>query len=150
MHVISLTPPGGRERSFAGVIKLHAILIRASTSSKCSKTLKIFRNTDDLDFSAATDTSPVQTLVVSQTNDLQELAVKRPLFGNTYSLTLFFEDNYGDDVSEIFWIGFKGEFAELNREPVEVLYEKAANPKDHELVAGIGERGVLPGGRHGM
>jgi len=81
---------------------------------------------------------------------VQEIPVKRALFGNTYNLSLFVEDNYGEDVTEIFWVGFKGEFTELNREPFEVLYEKAANPKDHEMVAGIGERGALPGGRHGM
>lgn len=47
-------------------------------------------------------------------------------------------------------MGFKGEFTELSREPVEFLYEKAANPKDHELVAGIGDRGAVGGGMHGM
>ena len=65
-------------------------------------------------------------------------------------MTLFLEDNYGDDVTRLYWIGFKGEFTELNREPFEALYEKAANPKDHELVAGIGERGAMSRGRHGM
>ena len=139
-----------QKHSFAGVVKLHAVLIRSSTSATSPRTLKIYRNQEDLDFSAATDTSPTQELAVSQTNEVQEIPVKRSLFGNTYSLTLFFEDNYGDDISEIFWLGFKGEFAQLNREPFEVLYEKAANPKDHEMVAGIGERGALGGGRHGM
>ena len=123
--------------------------MRASTSSDCPQTLKIFHNSDDLDFSTAGDLPPTQTLTVSQTNDIQELPVKRAKFGNVYSLTLFVEDNFGHDVTRIYWLGFKGEFTELNREPVEVLYEKAANPKDHELIAGIGEKGAL-GGRHGM
>lgn len=61
------------------------------------------------------------------------------------------EDNYGDDVSRVFWLGFKGDFRELNREPVEALYERAANPKDHELISGIKDQGSLGGGnRHGM
>lgn len=60
------------------------------------------------------------------------------------------EDNYGDECSSVSWVGFKGDFMELRREAVEVLYEKAANPKDHEMVAGIGERGALGGTRHGM
>jgi hypothetical protein len=135
---------------FAGVLKLHAILLRADTSDSCPQTLRVFHNKDDLDFSTAGDVEPTQTLTVSQTNDIQELQVKRARFGNTYNLTLFFEDNYGDDVTRVYWVGFKGEFTELNREPFEVLYEKAANPKDHELAAGIGERGALGGGRHGM
>ena len=136
--------------SFAGVLKLHAILVRASASSSCPRTLKVFHNHEDLDFSTCSDVSPTQTLQISQTNEIQEIPVKRTAFGNTYNLSLFVEENYGDDVTEVFWLGFKGEFTELNREPFEVLYEKAANPKDHEMVAGIGEQGALPGGRHGM
>ena len=75
--------------------------------------------------------------------------MRRALFGNVYSLSLFFEDNYGqgqedgegDDgevSSEVFYLGFKGEFMRLNREAVEVGYEVAANPKDHVLAQGIG------------
>ena len=107
----------------------------------------MYHNRDDLDFSTASDLPPTQTLHVSQTNDIQELPVKRTSFGNVYNLTLFAEDNYGDDESRIYWVGFKGEFWQVNREPVEVLYEKAANPKDHELIAGLGEKGAS---RQGM
>ena len=133
--------------SFAGVLKLHAVLIRTSDSSSCPLTLKLYHNRDDLDFSAASDLPPTQTLQVSRTNDVQELPVKRTSFGNVYSLSLFIEDNHGDDESRISWIGFKGEFMNLNREPFEVLYEKAANPKDHELITGLADKGAS---RQGM
>ncbi|KAL8929351.1 MAG: hypothetical protein Q9172_000524 [Xanthocarpia lactea] len=134
---------------FTGVLKLHSLLIRSSEDSSAPKTLKLFLNRDDLDFSAASDLQPTQTLELSQTSEIQELPVKRTSFGNTYSLTLFIEDNYGDDVTRIYWIGFKGEFMNLNREPVEVLYEKAANPKDHTLIQGVGDMSTQ-GTRHGM
>ncbi|KAI4235422.1 MAG: hypothetical protein L6R40_006464 [Gallowayella cf. fulva] len=134
---------------FTGVLKLHSILIRSSNGPSAPKTLKLFLNRDDLDFSAATDLPPTQTLELSQTSEIQDVPVKRTAFGNTYSLSLFFEDNYGADVTEIYWIGFKGEFMSLNREPVEVLYEKAANPKDHTLVQGVGDM-ASQGTRHGM
>ena len=135
--------------SFTGSLKLHSLLIRTSSDSSAPKTLKLFSNKDDLDFSGASDLVPTQSFELSQTSDIQEYPVKRTLFGNTYSLTLFIEDNYGDEVSRIFWIGFKGEFMNLSREPVEVLYEKAANPKDHVLASGVGEKG-MSGTRHGM
>ncbi|KAL8859503.1 MAG: hypothetical protein Q9178_003902 [Gyalolechia marmorata] len=134
---------------FTGVLKLHSLLIRSSEDSSAPKTLKLFLNRDDLDFSAASDLQPTQTLELSQTSEIQELPVKRTSFGNTYSLTLFIEDNYGDDVTRIYWIGFKGEFMNLNREPVEVLYEKAANPKDHTLIQGVSDMSTQ-GTRHGM
>ncbi|KAL9104668.1 MAG: hypothetical protein Q9163_000411 [Psora crenata] len=132
---------------FAGVVKLHSVLIRSSDSPSSPRTLKLYRNREDIDFSTAASISPTQILHVSQTNEVQELPVKRTSFGSVFNLTLFVEDNYGDDISRISWVGFKGEFRELNREPVEVLYEKAANPKDHELIAGIGQKGA---NRQGM
>ncbi|KAL8967947.1 MAG: hypothetical protein Q9183_002691 [Haloplaca sp. 2 TL-2023] len=133
---------------FTGVVKLHSILIRSSEDSSAPKTLKLFSNRDDLDFSAASDLQATQTLELSQTSQVQDLPVKRSLFGNTYNLNLFIEDNYGDDVTRLFWIGFKGDYMNLNREPVEVLYEKAANPKDHTLVQGVSD--MASGTKHGM
>ncbi|KAI4249910.1 MAG: hypothetical protein LQ352_005494 [Teloschistes flavicans] len=129
---------------FTGVVRLHSILLRSSPHSSAPQTLKLFPNRDDLDFSSASDLQPTQTLQLSRTADVQELPVKRALFGNTYNLNLFFEDNHGghDDeevMTRVFWIGFKGEFMPLSREPVEVLYEKAANPRDHVLVQGVGD-----------
>lgn len=44
------------------------------------------------------------------------------------------EDNYGDDVTRILYIGLRGEFKELNRAPVVTLYESAANPADHKKI----------------
>jgi hypothetical protein len=44
-------------------------------------------------------------------------------------------------VSRISYIGFKGEFMRLSKEPVSVLYEAAANPADHKGIVGI-SRGV--------
>ncbi|MCJ1243408.1 hypothetical protein MMC30_000605 [Trapelia coarctata] len=133
---------------FAGTVKLHSILIRSSDSDSAPKTLKIFVNRNDLDFGAASDLTPTQVLTLSRTSEIQDLPVKRAFFGNTYSLTLFFEDNYGADASEIFYLGFKGDFTRLNREPVEVLYEKAANPKDHAPIVGINDMAAQ--GRSGM
>lgn len=134
---------------FTGSLKLHSFLIRTSSSASAPRSLKLFANKDDLDFSSASDHNPTQSFELPQTSDIQEHPVKRALFGNTYSLTLFIEDNHGDEITRISWIGFKGDFTSLSREPVEVLYEKAANPRDHELIVGVGQKG-MSGTRHGM
>ena len=77
---------------------------------------------------------------------MQEVPVQRSLFNNVYSLSVYFEDNYGECVTHVYYLGFKGEFMRLNREPVEFLYEKAANPRDHELVQGVANLGTLGSG----
>ncbi|KAK5114846.1 hypothetical protein LTR62_002003 [Meristemomyces frigidus] len=128
---------------FTAQIRLHSVLIRTSTTDSAPQTLKLYLNRDDLDFSAASTIRPTQTFELAQSNEIQEYPVKRALFNTVRSLDLFFEDNWGrgeQDVTCISYIGFKGEWMKLNREPVNFLYEAAANPKDHNLAAGVGER----------
>jgi len=119
--------------SFTGQVKLHSILIRSSNSSSAPKTLKIFINRDDLDFSTASDLTPTQEFELSQTSEIQDIGVKRALFGKVQSLTLFFEDNYGEDITAISYLGFKGDWMQLGRAPTNILYEAAANPADHAV-----------------
>lgn len=113
-------------------------------------------NQDNLDFSTASELAATQTLEPAQSNELQEIGVKRALFNTVRSLDLFFEDNWSqgdEDETTISYIGFKGEWMKLSREPVNFLYEAAANPKDHTLPAGVGERmgsNIGAGGRDGM
>ena len=134
---------------FAGTVKLHSILVRSSTDDSAPLHLKIFVNRNDLDFGTASDLQPTQTFTLSQTSEIQDIPVKRTLFGNTYSLTLFFEDNHGGEVTNVYYLGFKGEFMKLTREPVEVLYEKAANPRDHKSIVGVSDM-AAQGPGHGM
>ncbi|KAH6885792.1 PITH domain-containing protein [Thelonectria olida] len=137
---------------FTAQIKLHSILVRTSPSLSAPKTLHLFINRDDLDFSAAEESKPVQTLELSQTGDLQEIPVRRALFGKVQQLVLFFPDNFSDgdeDVTRISYLGFKGEWTQLGRAPTNIMYESAAQPGDHkvkgtstnQMGSGIGGRG---------
>jgi hypothetical protein len=122
--------------SFTGQVKLHSILIRTSNSSSAPQTLKVFINRDDLDFSSASDLSATQEFHLSQTSEVQDIPVKRALFGKVQSLTLFFEDNFGqgeEDVTRVTYLGFKGEWMQLGKAPTNILYEAAANPADHAV-----------------
>jgi hypothetical protein len=54
-------------------------------------------------------------------------------------LALFFEDNFSngeDDVTRLSYLAFKGTYMKLNKEPVSVLFEAAANPADHKAIVG--------------
>ncbi len=128
--------------SFTAQIRLHSILIRTSTTSSAPQTLKVYVNRDNLDFSTAADLAATQKIDLAQSNDVQEIPVKRALFNTVLSLDLFFEDNWGqgeEDEARLSYLGFKGEWMKLNREPVNFLYEAAANPKDHKLAQGVGQ-----------
>ncbi|KAF2107998.1 PITH domain-containing protein [Lophiotrema nucula] len=128
---------------FTGQVRLHSILVRTSPTESAPKTLKIFLNPGEtMDFDTAAEKDPTQTLSLSQTSEIQEVPVKRAYFNTTRSLALFFEDNWSageEDVTRISYLAFKGDFMKLNKEPVSVLYEAAANPSDHKSIVGIGE-----------
>jgi hypothetical protein len=141
--------------SFTSQTKLHSLLIYVSPTPSAPKTLKLFRNRADLDFSTASDLTPTQTLDVPQPivgtgSDVFEIPLSRAHWNTTMSITLFFEDNWsgGDvEVTRVGYVGFKGQFMALNREPVSVLYEAAANPSDHVAIQGVEglRRGFMPG-----
>ncbi|PBP20451.1 60S ribosomal protein L3 [Diplocarpon rosae] len=134
---------------FTGQVKLHSILIRTSLSGSAPQTLKVFINRDDLDFSAASDLSPTQEFKLSQTSDVQDIQVKRALFGKVQSLTLFVEDNYGENETRINYLGFKGDWMQLGRAPTNILYEAAANPTDHAVKGtSVNQMGSHLGGGH--
>ena len=136
-------------------MKLHSILLRSSNSPSAPKTLKVIINRDDVDFSSAIDLPATQEFELSQTSEVQDIPVKRALFGKVQSLTLFFVDNFGEgdeDVTRLSYLGFKGEWMQLGRAPANIIYEAAANPSDHKI-KGTAESKIgssLGGGGHGI
>lgn len=134
---------------FTAQIKLHSILIRTSTSASAPMNLKVFINREGLDFSTASDLPGTQTLELAQSNEIQEIPVKRALFNSVRSLGLFVVDNWsgGDEEStRISYLGFRGEWLKSGGAPTNLVYESAANPSDHK--SGVGERvGEGIGGR---
>ncbi|KAJ6150830.1 DUF1000-domain-containing protein [Penicillium chermesinum] len=131
---------------FTGQVKLHALLLYTAPTPAAPKTLKLFKNRDDLDFSTASELSPTQTIEIPQ----PVLPLNRAHWNTTTSITLFFEDNWSDgedDVTKVGYVGFKGQFMALNREPVSFLYEAAANPNDHVAIPGVSGVGgrIMPG-----
>jgi hypothetical protein len=77
-----------------------------------------------------------QVFELSQTSEVQDIPVKRALFGKVQSLNLFFVDNFSDgeeDVTRLSYLGFKGEWMQLGRAPTNIVYEAAANPSDHAI-----------------
>lgn len=114
----------------------------------------MFANAEDVDFAAAEAQPGTQDppLELAQSNEVQELPVKRARFAAVRRLALFFPDNFSggeEEETRISYIGFKGEWMPVGRAPQNILYEAAANPGDHKIKgtsvnqmgSGIGGRG---------
>ncbi|PHH69856.1 hypothetical protein CDD80_6447 [Ophiocordyceps camponoti-rufipedis] len=73
---------------FTAQVKLHSILIRTSPSASAPRTLDLYVNQPNLDFSSAEDAEPTQRLELSQTSDVQDIPVRRALFSKVTQLSL--------------------------------------------------------------
>lgn len=104
---------------FTAQITLHSILLRTSPAAHAPKTLKLFINRDDIDFASAEDLTPTQEFELAQTSEVQDIAVNRAAFGRVQSVTLFVEGNYGEEVTRVGYLGFRGSWMMLGRAPTE-------------------------------
>ncbi|KAI9319097.1 galactose-binding domain-like protein [Dichotomocladium elegans] len=122
---------------FTGSVKLRSICIRTHPGDAAPSLLKVFINRDDVDFDVAETYTPVQTWELAEgSDDVIEYATRITKFTNVRSITLFFPENFGADTSIIKFIGFKGEWTEIKRDPIITVYEANANPADHKTPSG--------------
>ncbi|TIA88356.1 hypothetical protein E3P99_02638 [Wallemia hederae] len=129
---------------FTAAVKLKSVLIKGGTAEKCPRTLHLYAN-QSYDFAdIENEPTPTQTIELvgnDSTGECIEYPVKIAKFSSCSHITLFFADNYGDDVTQLFFAGFKGSWTPLKADPVITTYEAFANPADHNKIAGT-ERGM--------
>lgn len=134
------------------LVKLYSVILRTNGDQYCPKTIKLFKNDTHIDFDnvdskkAAFQLNHPHHGVMYNDEELPEELINsdefvehflpRHTFTGVQHLTIFIEDAWGDeDESVLHYIELRGEFSELNRDPVIALYESAANPADHVNLA---------------
>ncbi|GAA5970920.1 hypothetical protein JCM11641_004509 [Rhodosporidiobolus odoratus] len=121
---------------FTGSVKLRSILIKAGPAGFTPDKLKVYAN-QKLDFDEATSLEVTQEFEVAVTREVIDFAVRPAKFPTVTSLTLFFPSNHGEDTTRISFLGFKGEYSPLTRDPIITVYEAQANPADHKKGPGL-------------
>ncbi|TPX62988.1 hypothetical protein PhCBS80983_g00157 [Powellomyces hirtus] len=122
---------------FTANIKLKSIAVVGAGESAPSK-MKAFTNRDDIDFDTAESTVATQEWeLVAEVprGEIAEYPTRLTKFQNIRNLTLYFPENFGADATKITYIGLKGEWTEIKRDPIITVYELAANPADHKTEA---------------
>ncbi|GAA5848135.1 hypothetical protein JCM9279_007468 [Rhodotorula babjevae] len=117
---------------FTGSVKLRSILIKTGPAGYTPDKMLVFAN-QLLDFDEATSQDVTQSFDVAVTKEVIEPAK----FPSVRSLTLFFPSNHGEDTTRISFVGFKGEYSALTRDPIITVYEAQANPADHAKIPGL-------------
>jgi len=83
--------------SFKGKVKIHSLQIDAPADGRAPKTVKLFANKANLDFSDVESMAADQTFEFTPETFGQRLELKFVKFQNVDRLTVFFADNQGDE-----------------------------------------------------
>jgi len=131
---------------FSGSVRLKSICIVGENGNSCPRTMKMFINREDLDFSTINDTKSIQD--IDEMHQDPRAEVEYPLrvarFTNVSTLTLFFTRNYGAENTKIYYIGLKGDFFGSNeRKAVITTYESKPQISDHKNEADVVQRSHL-------
>lgn len=123
---------------FTAQIKLKSIAI-LGVESEAPDSVKIYANRDDVDFDSVDSISPTQEFSLLENvsrGTVPEYPTKVAKFSSLHCLTLFFPSNFsGSERTRISYIGLKGEFKEINRDPVIAIYEASADLADHPMTS---------------
>eukprot|EP00624_Nannochloropsis_granulata_P000262 evm.model.NODE_10932_length_14799_cov_18.808027.4 len=129
---------------FTRVVKLKSINIiggHAGEGTAPTK-IKLFMNRDDVDFVNCRELPAAQELeLVANAASMGDgggidYPLKVSKFQNVDSLTIFFSENGGHDVTSVSYVGFKGEVTTARHGVVECVYESAPQAADHKQDAG--------------
>lgn len=98
------------------------------------KKVKIFSNTEDLDFNNIEDAKYIQEIdLAEEYHGSVEYPLKVTFLSNVSHLTLYFCENYGAATTQIYFIGFKGIGTNYKRQAVVTTYEASPNLADHKV-----------------
>lgn len=99
----------------------------------------VFKNKDNLDFSAVERMKPEQTFNLNVDKEAKlDYLFKQSKFNNTTSLTFYFPTNFGAKSTKIYYLGLKGTSTSYKREIVKTVYESKPMPKDHQVKEDFG------------
>jgi hypothetical protein len=76
-------------------------------------------------------------LLFSDLTELPSCDYRAARYPSVTLLTLYFNQNAGAETSQIYFLGFKGEFTKRSERPGVFIYEAQANPADHAKLPGM-------------
>ncbi|KAJ7753370.1 galactose-binding domain-like protein [Mycena maculata] len=128
-------------KSVAWVRLKHRILY-TGRGEATPRHLRIYANYPTIvDFADAETTTPQLNIsLLEGETGVIEYPFRVAAFTSVTSLSLFFSDSVGGDVSRLYYIGFKGDVKSTQREGTTKLEVPAANAADAPMVDKVSER----------
>ncbi|KAJ7269882.1 galactose-binding domain-like protein [Mycena rebaudengoi] len=127
---------------FTQNVRLKSILLKLGRGEVTPRHLRVFANHPTIvDFADAETTTPQLNIsLLEGETGVIEYPLRVAAFTSITSLSLFFSDSVGGDVSRIYYVGFKGDAKSAQREVSSKLEVPAANAADAPLVDRVSER----------
>ncbi|KJE95628.1 hypothetical protein CAOG_06062 [Capsaspora owczarzaki ATCC 30864] len=130
---------------FTGEVTLKSVIVIGGGGDQHPRTLKLFVNRPELDFSSAGDATPTQQIdLAHDRTGALEYPTRIAKFQGVRHLTMFFSDNFGDDVTRLHFIGLRGDFMTVHRTPIITAYELKPNPADHPKTGALADNVFRP------
>ncbi|CAG8520847.1 5440_t:CDS:2 [Diversispora eburnea] len=118
---------------FTGSVKLKSISIRSGPRDQCPSKLKAFINREDVDFDTVESFTATQEWELASTSQIISYPTKINKMYNVRNITLYFPENYGDEITKISYLGFKGEWTEATS-PNPADHKTAGKDKVHHMI----------------
>ncbi|CAJ1962089.1 unnamed protein product [Sphenostylis stenocarpa] len=125
---------------FTSDVKIKSISIVGGSFGTSPSKMRVFVNREGIDFSDAQSMQAIQEWdLVENMRGVLEYQTRYSKFQSVGNITLHFPESFGGDITEIHYIGFKGEATQLKRTAVaNIVYEILPNPSDHKTRAESG------------
>ncbi|CAE7208118.1 unnamed protein product [Rhizoctonia solani] len=116
---------------FSRNVRIKSIIIKTARGDAQPRRLRIYANHPaGLDFAEAESTRPQQDFALLEGGGIVEYPVKAATFANVIALTLFLTDTPGGEINRIYFVGFKGDARDVQKDVSEHLDIRAANAAD--------------------
>ncbi|KAF7977357.1 hypothetical protein HWV62_4163 [Athelia sp. TMB] len=121
--------------------KLRSIFLKIGRGESTPQHLQIFANHPQIvDFGDAESTRAQLDISLSQEVGVVEYPLRAAAFASVNTLSLFFSDSVGGEVSRIYYIGFKGDTRFERRDANAKLDIRAANAPDASITDRVTEK----------
>jgi len=127
---------------FTQIVRIKSILLKLGRGEVTPRHLRIFANHPTIvDFADAETTKPQLNIsLLEGETGLVEYPLRVAAFASITSLSLFFSESVGEELSRIYYIGFKGDMRSPSRDVNSKLEVPASNAADAPLVDKVSEK----------
>ncbi|KAF4564719.1 hypothetical protein EYR40_010891 [Pleurotus pulmonarius] len=127
---------------FSQNVRIRSMILKLGRGESTPRRLRIYANYPTIiDFADAEETKPQLELSLLEGEvSATEYPLRVAAFASINTLSLFFSHAMGDEVSRVYYIGFKGDTTSPRKDGTQKLEIPAANAADASLVDRVSEK----------